>query len=99
MDGYENNAQCIWDYLALFRSLSAEEADAGQCREQWHMILAREQSSGSVRLAPPSLRLQFRLGERDFLLAMAALALEMDGGLRQIFRGKYALSQSNTGSS
>ena len=92
MDGYENNAQCIWDYLVLFRSLSAEEADAGQCREQWHMILAREQSSGSVRLAPPSLRLQFRLGERDFLLAMAALALEMDGGLRQIFRGKYALS-------
>lgn len=92
MDGYENNAQCILDYLALFRSLSAEGADAGRCRDQWHTILAREQSSGGVRLAPPSLRLQFRLGERDFLLAMAALALEMDGGLRQVFRREYALS-------
>ena len=92
MAGYENNTQCILDYLALFQALSAKEADAGPCRKQWEAILARERSSHSVQLAPPLLRQQFRLNERDFLLAMAALALEMDGGLRNSFRRSYGLS-------
>lgn len=92
MKGYENNSQCILDYLTLFQALSAEEADAERCRTLWRTIRIREQLSAGVRLAPPSFRLEFRLGERDFLLAMAALALEMDGELRHRFRRNYALS-------
>lgn len=92
MDGYQNNSQCVLDYLALFQALSAEGAEEGSCRRQRRAILERERASGGVRLAPPLLRQRFRLEERDFLLAMAALALEMDGGLRNAFRRKYALS-------
>lgn len=92
MTGYQNNAQCILDYLALFQALSAGEADAGPCQRQWEAILDREQSSPGVQLAPPLLRQRFRLNERDFLLVMAALALEMDGGLRNSFRRSYGLS-------
>ncbi|MDE7260844.1 MAG: ATP-binding protein [Oscillospiraceae bacterium] len=92
MDCYENNSQCILDYLALFQALSAEEVDAVQCQKKWHTILAREQASGGIQLAAPLLRRQLQLEERDFLLTMAALALEMDGGLRNAFRRKYALS-------
>lgn len=91
MEGYLNNSQCILDYLALFQALSAEEVDGEQCRQQWKTIQGREQASGEMQLAPPILRRQFQLGERHFLLTMAALALEMDGGLRNIFRRKYAL--------
>lgn len=92
MAGYQDNAQCILDYLALFQALSARDADAGLCQKQREAILARERSSPGVQLAPPLLRRQFRLSERDFLLAMAALALEMDGGLRNSFRRSYGLS-------
>lgn len=92
MDGYENNSQCILDYLALFQALSAQNADAEGCRRQWRAISAREQASAGVQLAPPFLRMQLRLGERDLLLVMAALALEMDGGLRNAFRRRYALA-------
>ena len=92
MAGYQDNAQCVLDYLALFQALSAEEADAGLCRKRWEAVLTREQSSHGVQLAPPLLRQRFRLSERDFLLAMAALALEMDGGLRNSFRRSYGLS-------
>ena len=92
MESYQNNSQCVLDYLALFQALSAEEADEEQCRNQWQTILEREQASGGVYLAAPRLQKQFRLGERDLLLVMAALALEMDGGLRNAFRRKYALA-------
>lgn len=92
MTGYESNAQCVLDYLALFQALSDRAADAGSCRAQWAAILERERSSSGVRLAPPLLRRRFRLNERDFLLVMAALALEMDGGLRNAFRRSYGLS-------
>lgn len=92
MAGYQDNAQCVLDYLALFQALSAKEADAGPCRKQWEAVLTQERSSHSVQLAPPLLRQRFRLNERDFLLAMAALALEMDGGLRNSFRRSYGLS-------
>lgn len=90
MEGYRSNSQCILDYLALFQALSKPGMDGAWCRRQWQAILAREGASG-LRLAPPLLRRQFQLGERDFLLAMAALALEMDGGLRNSFRQTYAL--------
>ncbi len=92
MDGYQNNPQCVLDYLALFQALSEQDADGGQCLRRRQAILEREHISGGVQLAPPFLRKQFRLGERDFLLMMAALALEMDGGLRNAFRQKYALA-------
>lgn len=92
MEGYRDNAACILDYLSLFQALSAQDVDEGQCRQQWQAVLTREQASGEAQLAPPVLRRQFRLGERDFLLAMAALALEMDGGLRTAFRRRYALA-------
>lgn len=92
MESYLNNSQCILDYLALFQALSTEETDVEQCRQQWHTILEREQASDGVPLATLYLRQQFQLGDRDFLLTMAALALEMDGGLRSTFRRKYALA-------
>lgn len=92
MDGYQSNSQCILDYLALFQTLSAGEADAERCRSQYHGIAERIQVSNGVPLAPPLLQQRFELGERDFLLAMAALALEMDGGLRNDFRRKHALA-------
>jgi len=92
MEGYRNNSQCILDYLALFQALSAEEVDAEQCRQKWQTILERERSSGEVQLSTPFLRQQFQLGEGDFLLVMAALALEMDGGLRNAFRRRYGLT-------
>ena len=92
MAGYQDNAQCVLDYLALFQTLSAGETDAGPCRKQWEAILTRERSSQGIQLAPPLLRQRFHLNERDFLLAMAALALEMDGGLRNSFRRSYGLS-------
>jgi len=92
MDGYQNNSQCVLDYLSLFQALSEQDADGGQCLRQRQTILERERASGGGQLAPPLLRRQFRLGERDFLLMMAALALEMDGGLRNAFRQKYALA-------
>ena len=92
MEGYLNNSQCVLDYLALFQALSTEEAGVERCRQKWHTILEREQASDGVQLAPPLLRRQFQLEERDFLLAMAALALEMDGGLRNAFRRHYALA-------
>ncbi len=92
MESYQNHSQCILDYLALFQALSAENMDEARCQRQWHAILDREQASGAVQLSPPMLRLQFRLGERDFLLSMAALALEMDGGLRNTFRRKYGMA-------
>lgn len=92
MESYLNNSQCILDYLALFQALSTEETDVEQCRQQWHTILEREQVSDGVPLATLYLRQQFQLGDRDFLLTMAALALEMDGGLRNTFRRKYALA-------
>jgi len=88
MDGYESNGQCILDYLALFQALSREEEG---CGELLRAIRRREVATETALLAPPLLRRQFRLGERDFLLAMAALALEMDGGLRNAFRRKYGL--------
>ncbi len=92
MEGYADNSKCILDYLALFQALSAQDVDEGLCRRQWQAILTREQASGEARLAPPFLRLQFRLVDRDFLLAMAALAMELDGGLRSAFRRRYALA-------
>ncbi len=92
MSGFESNSQCVLEYLALFQALSTEEADAEQCLQMWHTIFEREQSSDGVQLAPPFLRQQFQMEERDFLLVMAALALEMDGGLRNAFRRKYALA-------
>ena len=92
MDVYQNNSQCILDYLDLFQALAAKDADEAQCRQRRRAILQRERASGDVRLAPSLLRQRFRLGERDFLLVMAALALEMDGGLRNSFRRKYSLT-------
>lgn len=92
MDGYSSNSECVLDYLDLFQALSAGEPDAAACRDLWNGILQREAATGDVQLAPPHLRYHFALGERDFLLVMAALALEMDGGLRNAFRRKYALA-------
>lgn len=91
--GYTDNSECVLDYLTLFQSLSAEEPEGDACRAQWAQLLKREESTGdSVQLAPPYFRRRFALSQRDFLLTMAALALEMDGSLRGIFRRKYALT-------
>ena len=85
MNGYESNSQCILEYLTLFQALSAEEADAERCRQMRNTILERDQASDGVQLAPPFLRQQFQLEERDFLLAMAALASLLDAPYRNSF--------------
>lgn len=92
MEGYQNNSQCILDYLALFQILAEQDAAPERCALLWERIQRWERTSGEVQLAPVFLRQRFALGERDFLLVMAALALEMDGGLRGAFRRKYALA-------
>lgn len=88
MEGYSNNNACIMAYLDLFQALSGG-ADGGQ---QWQEILAREQATPpGVVLASRILRQTFSLSEQEFLLCMAAMALEMDGGLRNEFRRRYGL--------
>lgn len=90
--GYEANSECILDYLALFQALSREAPDAEACRRMWQNILAREETSPEeAQLAPPWLRQRFSLCTRDFLLVMAALALEMDGEMRSRFCRQYGL--------
>lgn len=88
MEGYSSNNECILAYLRLFQALSS-----GQEGETlWQDILAREQATPSrVILAPRILREAFSLEEGEFLLCMAAMALEMDGGLRGEFRRQYGL--------
>lgn len=93
MEGYRDNSQCVLGYLALFHALAEENPDAERCRQLRQGIASREKAAAKgVVLAPPLLRRQFRLGERDFLLVMAALALEMDGALRGGFRRRFGLS-------
>lgn len=92
MDGYQNNSQCILDYLALFHALAGDNPDAGRCRKLRRGIVQREHAADrETVLAPPLLRSRFRLAERDFLLAMAALALELDDSLRSRFRRQFGL--------
>lgn len=92
MEGFQHNSDCILAYLALFQALGREEPDPAQCRELWAGLLAREEAAPeAAQLAPPWLRRSFGLCERDFLLAMAALALEMDGELRGAFRRRYGM--------
>ena len=38
MNGFENNSQCILEYLALFQTLSGEEADAERYRQMLSLI-------------------------------------------------------------
>lgn len=93
MEGYCQNSQCILDYLDLFRALSQDQPEAEICRVLWENMIRREAATPEeVRLAPPLLRRQFGLCQRDFLLVMVALALEMDGALRGRFRRRYGLS-------
>lgn len=89
MEGYSDNSSCILGYLALFQALSAGDTGAAAA---YKTILAREQATpDEVVLAPRLLRAQFALTEQELLLCMAALALEMDGGLRRAFRSRYGL--------
>lgn len=92
MKGYRDNSECILAYLDLFRLLSAERPDKEAVLSAWREICAREEMTPEqVLLAPLILRDTFGLNSREFLLTMAALALEMDGGLRNVFRRKYNL--------
>ena len=94
LTGYQTNSDCILDYLALFQALSEELPNDALCQQMRQDILSREQATPeAIQLAPSSLRQQFALNERDFLLTMAALALEMDGGLRSRFRRRKRLSR------
>lgn len=92
LDGYQTNNNCILDYLALFQALSEESPNDTLCRQMWQDIRSKERTTPeAIPLAPLVLQRRFALNERDFLLAMAALALEMDGGLRNCFRRRYGL--------
>lgn len=93
MDGYQTNNACILDYLALFQQLGAEQPQEESCRQMWQRILTQEAATPEdIPLSPSCLRQRFALCERDFLLVMAALALEMDGEMRSRFRRRYGLN-------
>ena len=91
MGGYESNEVCIRAYLELFRSLSADEVDAERCRTLWAEIEGREADTEEL-LGPSFLRRRLELNLRDFLLTMAALALELDVELRDQFNRRSMLS-------
>lgn len=88
MAGFENNNSCILAYLGLFQALAGGEAESSPARLEG--LLAGEGESGCF-LTPPALRERFCLSRREFLLTMAALALEMDGRLRESFRQSCGL--------
>lgn len=93
MNGFKNNSECILAYLELFQILSAQEPDRDAALAAWGEITGRERDTPEeIQLAPCILRQAFGFNEREFLLTMAALALEMDGGLRSVFRGRYGLT-------
>lgn len=89
MEGYSDNSSCILGYLALFQALSTGDTRAAAA---YKTIRDREQATpDEVVLAPQILQAQFSLTEQELLLCMAALALEMDAGLRRTFRSRYGL--------
>ncbi len=85
MAGFEDNNGCVMAYLELFRALSGTEEERGECAARLGALLTREEESACF-LAPLVLRMRLQLNAREFLLAMAALALEMDGRLRAASR-------------
>lgn len=90
MQGWEENAPCILEYLRLFQSLADKQPEAAGI---WEELLEREQSAPeTAALAPRLLRERLELDMQEFLLAMAALCLEMDGALRGKFQSRYGLS-------
>ncbi len=92
MAGFEHNGACIAAYLELFQSLSAPERGADACAERWRALLAEEAGTPEdVPLSPRLLKERFALSLREFLLVMAALALEMDGAMRGAFRTRFGL--------
>ena len=93
MKGWENNSACILGYLELFKQLSADDVDQNRCVEAYQTLLARDMATPeSTPLAPHILRERFHLDQRESLLLMAALAFEMDSGLRNQFRSRYGLT-------
>ncbi len=93
MPGWEDNSACILDYLELFQSLAAQPADQAGCLERWRRLQNWElDTPDTVVLAPRLLRERFDLPLREYLLVMAALALEMDGQLRADFRRRFGLA-------
>lgn len=83
----QDHSACILAYLKLFQALAGAEDGA---ESLWREILEQEESGGESR-TPRMLRERLELDSREFLLAMAALALELDGGLRGAFRSRYGL--------
>lgn len=93
VNGFQNNSECILAYLDFFHLLSTERSNSEIAQAVWEEILERETATPEeVRLAPRFLRDRFDLNTRQFLLAMAALALEVDCSLRSLFRDRYGLA-------
>lgn len=91
--GWSDNSDCILSYLRFFQALAAEQADPSACMTQWQELQATElATSDTVMLAPRILRERFELDLREYLLVMAALAMEMDNDLRTLFRSRYGLT-------
>lgn len=90
MAQWQDHSACILDYLKLFQALAGNEEGADSAELLWREILEREQG-GKEAKTPQMFRERLELDTREFLLAMAALALEMDGGLRGVFRSRYGL--------
>lgn len=93
MAGWSDNSACILGYLSLFQALAADQEDSSDCITQWQELQAAEQAtSDTVMLAPRILRERFDLDLREYLLVMAALAMEMDNNLRTSFRSRFGLT-------
>lgn len=91
--GWSDNSACILGYLGLFQTLAADQADPSACMTQWQELQTMELATpDTVMLAPRILRERFDLDLREFLLVMAALAMEMDNDLRTAFRSRYGLT-------
>jgi len=92
MEGFESNGACVMAYLELFRALQNAGAEGDGPARLWAALGERERCTPrDIPLAPPMLRERFGLAPWEFLPAMAALALEMDGGMREDFRRAYGL--------
>ncbi len=90
MAGFAHNSGCILSYLELFRALAVGE-ERTACAARLRALSEREEQSRCF-LAPVALRQRLGLSGREFLLVMAALALEMDGALRNGFRRAFHLA-------
>lgn len=84
-----SNHAYLMEYLRLFHALASEENE--QAAGLWQRIRQYEGNADENELGALRLKRAFALSELDFLLVMAALALEIDAELRTMAQKGYHL--------